>query len=47
MLVEDLEARVLAVGEIKPEAAADCQVLAPLLVQKGKCGVCPVGKFIM
>ena len=47
LLVEDLEARVLAVGEVKPEATAYCQVLAPLLLQKEKHGVCPVGKFVM
>ena len=43
LLVEDIEARVLAVGEVKPEATAECQVLAPLLLQKEKHGVCPVG----
>jgi hypothetical protein len=42
LLVEDIEARVLAVGEVKPEATAECQVLAPLLLQKEKHGVCPV-----
>ena len=47
LLVEDIEARVLAVGEVKPEATAECQVLAPLLLQKEKHGVCPVGKFVM
>ena len=30
-LVETVEATVLAVGEVKPETSADCQVLAPLL----------------
>ena len=45
MLIENTNAKVLAVGEVKPALPADCQVLAPLIMEKDKRGVCPVGKF--
>ncbi|CAI8045444.1 hypothetical protein GBAR_LOCUS25138 [Geodia barretti] len=42
-LVENVDARVLAVGGVNSEVTAQCQVLAPLLLQREKQGVCPVG----
>ena len=47
VLIENTNAKVLAVGEVKPALPADCQVLAPLIMEKDKRGVCPVGKLFL